>query len=144
MKKTLMLLCLTCLLAIPCLTACGSTKAKIYGIHAGIGLTESNDLFGNALADETTLAENDYILQYGRAYCFSVAYTAGGGSQYPLISADKIKLRYDDDALAIEQITESIGDVISYRLILNKSVVNTAVIVEVDEYTCTVIVSADR
>lgn len=125
------------------LTACGSTKAKIHGIHTCVGLPENGKTFSNTLADENTTFENDYILQYGQTYHLLVTYTAGGGSQYPVLSADNVKLYYDDNVLEIKQPVESIDDVICYQFTCKESITCTAVIIEVDgEYTTSVIISA--
>ncbi len=125
------------------LTACGSTTAKIYGIHACVELPENGNVFSYTLADENTLFENDYVLQYGQTYHLLVAYTAGGGSQYPVMSVDAIKLYYDDNALEINQPIENIDEVICYQLTCKESIAYTAVIIEVDgEYFDTVIISA--
>lgn len=143
MKKAFAVIGSLCLLAAPIgLTACGSDEAKIYGIHAAVVSPENDYAFSRALADETTLFEDDYILQNGQTYHLSVGYSASGGSKYPIMSADKIKLYYDDDALEIEQASKNKGEVIRYRVTCKKAVVNTAVIVEVDEYSYTVIISA--
>ena len=112
------------------LTACGSTKAKIHGIHTCVGLPENGKTFSN-------------ILQYGQTYHLLVTYTAGGGSQYPVLSADNVKLYYDDNVLEIKQPVESIDDVICYQFTCKESITCTAVIIEVDgEYTTSVIISA--
>ena len=125
------------------LTACGSTKAKIYGIHTCIGLPENGNVFNYTLADENTPFENDYLLQCGQTYHLLVAYSAGRGSQYPVMSAKTIKLYYDDNALEINQPFESIDEVICYQLTCKNSIAYTAVIVEVEgEYSSTVIISA--
>lgn len=143
MKKLSIFLCSLCLLMVFGLTACGSTKAKIYGIHSCVGLPENGNVFSYALADENTLFENDYVLECGQTYHLLVAYSAGGGSQYPVMSANTIKLYYDDNALEINQPFESIGEVICYQLTCRESIAYTAVIVEVDgEYSSTVIISA--
>ena len=88
------------------LTACGSTKAKVYGIVACIGLPEDDDaaygVYNSPYADKTTLVKDDYVLEVGKTYHILVAYSAGGGSQYPAIAnPESVIFNYDTNALEI-------------------------------------------
>lgn len=133
------------------LTACGSTVAKITGLCAGVG-TENIDplIYGNPLWNDETLTNDDYALQVGQNYLLGVAYAQRGGSRLNLLNIDIITLKYDSEVLEIippdekYETGESKWDrVINYTLTCKKAVVNTAVIVEVGEYSCTVIISAE-
>lgn len=125
------------------LMACGSTYAKVTGIMAGIGTEQIHPLvYGNPLWDNQTIAENDYILQVGQDYLLGVTYAQSGGSIVCSISTESIKLKYDTEVLNITSPEETDMDVY-YNLTCIKAVVNTAIIVEVDnKYTYTVIISA--
>ena len=143
MKKIFVALLTFCILLLSFgLTACGSTKAKINGIRSCVGLPENGKVFSSTLADETTLTENDYNLQSGKTYYLLIAYSASGGSRYPAMPAEKIKLYYDDKTLEIGQALNGNDEVIYYPLTCKKEVAYAAIIVEVDEYTYTVIINA--
>ena len=79
---------------------------RLYGINASIGLPEDNDVYGiynSPYADKTTLAKDDYVLEVGKTYYISVGYSAGGGSQYPVITnPESVVFKYDTDALEIQ------------------------------------------
>ncbi len=147
MKKIFTALCLFCVLLLPFgLTACGTTRAKVTGIMAGIG-TEQNHpfVYGNPFEDNETITENDYILQVGESYLLGVTFTQYGGSIVRSINTEIISLKYDAEILEITPPEEKEGMEVYYNLMCKKAVVNTAVIVEVDnygEYSYTVIISA--
>ncbi len=112
---------------------------------ADIG-TEQNQplLYGNPLLDSQTVAENDYILQVGQDYLLGVAYTQAGGSILKLLSAEAITLKYDTEVLEITPPDGKMSEVVYYHFTCKKAVVNTAIIVEVDnEHTYSMIVTAE-
>lgn len=147
MKRLSIIICTLCLMLMPFgLTACGTTEAKVTGIMAGIG-TERNHpfVYGNPFEDNETITENDYILQVGESYLLGVTFTQYGGSIVHSIVTDAITLKYDVEILEITLPDEKEGVEVYYNLSCKKAVVNTAVIVEVDnygEYSYTVIISA--
>lgn len=128
------------------LTACGTTEAKVTGIMAGIGTEEHHPfVYGNPFEDNETITENDYILQVGESYLLGVTFTQYGGSKVRSINTEIISLKYDAEVLEITPPEEKEGMKVYYNLTCKKAVVNTAVIVEVDnygEYSYTVIISA--
>lgn len=130
------------------LTACGSTKAKIYGISASIGLPEDNDVYGiynSPYADKTTLAKDAYILEVGKTYYILVGYSAGGGSQYPVITnPESVVFKYDTDALEIQSVTPNDGEIKHYALICKKAIRYSAILIELDEYSYTIIISTNQ
>ncbi len=147
MKRLSIIICTLCLMLLPFgLTACGTTEAKVTGIMAGIG-TERNHpfVYGNPFEDNETITENDYILQVGESYLLGVTFTQYGGSKVRSINTEIISLKYDAEVLEITPPEEKEGMEVYYNLTCKKAVVNTAVIVEVDnygEYSYTVIISA--
>ena len=147
MKRLSIIICMLCIMLLPfSLTACGTTKAKVTGIMAGIG-TEQNHpfVYGNPFEDNETITENDYILQVGESYLLGVTFTQYGGSIVRSINTEIISLKYDAEVLEITLPEEKEGMEVYYNLTCKKAVVNTAVIVEVDnygEYSYTVIISA--
>ena len=147
MKRLSIIICTLCLMLMPFgLTACGTTEAKVTGIMAGIG-TERNHpfVYGNPFEDNETITENDYILQVGESYLLGVTFTQYGGSKVRSINTEIISLKYDAEVLEITPPEEKEGMEVYYNLTCKKAVVNTAVIVEVDnygEYSYTVIISA--
>lgn len=147
MKKIFTTLCLFCVMLLPFgLTACGTTEAKVTGIMAGIGTEEHHPfVYGNPFEDNETITENDYILQVGESYLLGVTFTQYGGSKVRSINTEIISLKYDAEVLEITPPEEKEGMKVYYNLTCKKAVVNTAVIVEVDnygEYSYTVIISA--
>lgn len=96
----------------------------------------NNDLFNNR-----TVAENDYILQAGESYLFCIEYIATGGSRYPELNAEYLCFYYDEDVLEIVHSAEDARKA-EYTLICKTIVEYTAVTVEVDEFSCYVIISA--
>ncbi len=130
------------------LTACGSTKAKTYGIVASIGLPEDNDVYGvyNSIhSDTTTLEENDYVLEESKTYHILVGYSAGGGSQYPVINnPESVVFKYDTDALEIQSVTPNDGEIKHYALVCKKAIRYSAILIELDEYSYTIIVSTNQ
>ena len=151
MKKIFIALCSVCVMLLSfCLTACGSTFAKVTGIIAGVGTEQISPLvYGNPLWNNETLTNDDYALQVGQNYLLGVTYAQSGGSRLKLLNIEIIALKYDSEVLEItppDEIDETgkskWDEIINYKLICKKAVVNTAIIVEVDEYTCTVIISA--
>lgn len=142
MKKFFIGLAAVCVMLLPFgLASCGSTKAKISGIYASAVMPEA-DAYSDTLADGRTIAENAYALRVGEAYQLAVMYTASGGSQYPVLRIDGITLRYDSDIFEIDQPTEKYMEVARYRLTCKRAVDYSAIIVEVDKYSYSVIVSA--
>lgn len=147
MKRLSIIICTLCLMLLPFgLTACGTTEAKVTGIMAGIG-TERNHpfVYGNPFEDNETITENDYILQVGESYLLGVTFTQYGGSKVRSINTEIISLKYDAEVLEITPPEEKEDMEVYYNLTCKKAVVNTAVIVEVDnygEYSYTVIISA--
>lgn len=147
MKRLSIIICMLCIILLPFgLTACGTTEAKVTGIMAGIG-TERNHpfVYGNPFEDNETITENDYILQVGESYLLGVTFTQYGGSKVRSINTEIISLKYDAEVLEITPPEEKEGMKVYYNLTCKKAVVNTAVIVEVDnygEYSYTVIISA--
>lgn len=147
MIKIFTTLCLFCVMLLPFgLTACGTTEAKVTGIMAGIGTEEHHPfVYGNPFEDNETITENDYILQVGESYLLGVTFTQYGGSKVRSINTEIISLKYDAEVLEITPPEEKEGMKVYYNLTCKKAVVNTAVIVEVDnygEYSYTVIISA--
>lgn len=151
MKKLLFLICSLCITVLSFgLTACGSTFAQVTGIMAGIGTEQISPLvYGNPLWNNETLTNDDYDLQVGQNYLLGVTYAQSGGSRLKLLNTEIIALKYDSEVLEItppDEIDETgkskWDEVINFTLTCKKAVVNTAIIVEVDEYTCTVIISA--
>ena len=147
MKRLSIIICTLYLMLLPFgLTACGTTEAKVTGIMAGIG-TERNHpfVYGNPFEDNETITENDYILQVGESYLLGVTFTQYGGSKVRSINTEIISLKYDAEVLEITPPEEKEDMEVYYNLTCKKAVVNTAVIVEVDnygEYSYTVIISA--
>ena len=127
------------------LTACGSTHAKVTGIMADIGTEQYQPLlYGNPLLENQTITENDYNLQVGQDYLLGVTYTQSGGSILTLLSAETITLKYDTEVLGLTPPDETMSEVVYYQLTCKKAVVNTALIVEVDnKYTCVMIITAE-
>lgn len=151
MKKLILLFCSLCLLLPLGLTACGSTEAKIYGIGACVGLPEENGQYGiidSPLADKTTLAENDFVLEIGKTYNLRVDYIAGGGSQYPVLLAENFVLKYDTDIFNIVPVYDEncLGEnkpLRYYNLTCKQATSYSTIIIEANEqYTCNVIISA--
>jgi hypothetical protein len=150
MKKLLFLFCsLSAILAFV-LTACGSTFATIYGIRACINLPETYEKYGlydETLADKTTLAENDFILEVGKTYILYVNYEAGRGSRYPIMYAKDLVLKYDTDLFDIEEEVYDNDDSAPlkyYNLTCKQAVKYTSIIIEANEqYTYTVIISVN-
>lgn len=130
------------------LTACGSTYAEIYGIVACIGLPEDDDAYGvynSPFADKTTLEKNDYVLEVGKTYHILVAYSAGGGSKYPVIAnPESVIFHYDTDNLEIQSIMPNDGTIKHYALSCKQAIRYSAILIELDEYSYTIIVSANR
>lgn len=145
MKKLLVVVSAMCVFLCLGLTACGSTYAKITGVIAGVGTDDEHPLeYNNSLSNTETLSPDDYVLQVGESYILAVAYTASGGSRFPLIDTENIELKYDTEILQIEQISKNIGDVVKYSLTCKKAVAYTSILVEVSgEYYYTVIISAN-
>lgn len=152
MKKFFISLCLICIIALSCgLTACGSTTAKITGLCASVGTEQMNPFdYDNPLLNDETLTNDDYTLRVGQNYLLGVAYAQRGGSKLNWLNADIITLKYDSEVLELIPPDEKYetgeskwDEVINYTLTCKKAVVNTAIIVEVSEYTCTVIISAE-
>lgn len=111
---------------------------------ANIG-TEQNHpfVYDNPFENNETITENDYNLQVGQNYLLGVTFTQYGGSIVRSINTEIISLKYDAEVLEITPPEENEGMEIFYNLTCKKSVVNTAVIVEVDgEYSDIVIISA--
>lgn len=127
------------------LTACGSTRAKVVGMWAAVGI-DKDYTFGNGndvqFSDNETIADNDYILQVGQNYLLGVAYLQSGGSILNNLSTEFITLKYDSEVLEITPPEEKEGAEVYYNLTCKKSVQYTAVIIEVDGYSYTVIISA--
>jgi len=125
--------------------ACGSTVCKITGCYGGIvrqGEYYSDDA-QNPFTDKSTVMENDYLLEVGKAYDLIVSYTATGGSRFPVMSAENVRLRYDADALEISLVSESTGEVLRYGLICKHAVINAAVIAEVyGKYSFCLVITA--
>ncbi|MCX4312350.1 MAG: hypothetical protein OSJ83_00610 [Clostridia bacterium] len=131
------------------LTACGSDYAKIYGIVACVGASEDNDptygVYYSPYADKTTLAEDDYILEVGKTYHILVDYSYGGGSRVPVITdAESVIFKYDTDALEIQSVTPNDRQVKHYSLICKQAIRYSAILIELDEYSYTLIVSANK
>lgn len=130
------------------LTACGSTYAEIYGIVACIGLPEDDDAYGvynSPFADKTTLEKNDYVLEVGKTYHILVAYSAGGGSKYPVIAnPESVIFHYDTDNLKIQSIMPNDGAIKHYALSCKQAIRYSAILIELDEYSYTIIVSTTR
>lgn len=123
-------------------TACGRDYAKIVGIKAGIGTTPENAFYyNNDLLNNRTVAENDYILQAGESYSFCIECIATGGSRFPELNAEYLCFYYDEDVLEIVHSAEEARKA-EYTLICKTIVEYTAVTVEVDEFSCSVIISA--
>lgn len=122
-------------------TACGRDYAKLVGIKAGIGTTPENAFnYNNDLFNNRTVAENDYILQAGESYSFCIECIATGGSRYPELNAEYLCFYYDEDVLEIAHSAEDARKA-EYTLICKTIVEYTAVTVEVDEFSCSVIIS---
>lgn len=121
---------------------------RLYGINASIGLPEDNDVYGiynSPYADKTTLAKDDYVLEVGKTYYISVGYSAGGGSQYPVITnPESVVFKYDTDALEIQSVTPNDGEIKHYALICKKTIRYSAILIELDEYSYTIIVSTNQ
>lgn len=144
MKKYFIALCVVSVILFSfALTACGSTYAKVVGMYAVVG-TDKNYMFGNdsPFLDSETVTDNDYILEVEQSYLLGIAYIQSGGSKLKTINAENIKLKYDTEVLEITLPEEKEGAEVYYNLICKKSVSYTAVIVEIEEYTYTVIISA--
>lgn len=145
MKKLLFFICGLCITVLSfSLTACGTTYAKVTGIMTGIG-TEQNHPFAydNPFEDNETITENDYNLQVGQNYLLGVTFTQYGGSIVRSINTEIVSLKYDAEVLEITPPEENEGMEVYFNLTCKKSVVNTAVIVEVDgKYSDIVIISA--
>lgn len=144
MKKYFIALCAVSVILFSfTLTACGSTYAKVVGICAAVG-TDKNYMFGNdsPFLDSETVTDNDYILEVEQSYLFGIAYIQRGGSKLKTINAENIKLKYDTEVLEITPPEEKEGAEVYYSLICKKSVSYTTVIVEIEEYTYTIIISA--
>ena len=124
------------------LAACGTTYAKITGIFAGIG-TEQTDpfVYDNPLLNDNTITEYDYILQVDKSYLFGVTYLQSGGSIICSMNHKNVSLKYDEDVLEIVY-SNNEGEAAFYNLTCKKEVEYTAVIIEVEEYTYTIIISA--
>lgn len=127
------------------LTACGSTYAEIVGVAAVIGVEGEHPFERDEnLCNADTLAENDYILQVGESYILAVTYIATGGSRYPIINAQDITLRYDEEIFEIVQISQDKSDPVLYSLVCKTDTAYAAILVEVGEKYCTsVIISAN-
>lgn len=152
MKRFFIALCSVCVMLLSFgLTACGSTFAKVTGIMAGVGTEQIDPLvYGNPLWNNETLTNDDYDLQVGQNYLLGVTYAQSGGSRLKLLNTEIITLKYDSEVFEItppDEIDETgkskWDEVINFTLTCKKAVVNTAIIVEVGEYTCTVIISAE-
>lgn len=128
------------------LTACGSTRAKVVGMWAAVGI-DKDYTFGNGndspFSDNETIADNDYILQVGQDYLLGVAYLQSGGCILNHLSTEFITLKYDTEILEITPPEEKEGAEVYYNLTCKKGVQYTAVIVEVGGYSYTVIISTD-
>lgn len=147
MKKNFIALCSVCVMLLSlCLTACGTTHAKIVGIMTGIVAEYDHTYsytYGNPLSDNKTLVDYDYNLQVGQDYFLAVTYSQTGGSIICSITTEHITLKYDTEVLEITLPEEKEGVEVFYTLKCKKPVVNTAVIVEVDcEYSEIVIINA--
>lgn len=147
MKKLFIALCMICIIALSCgLTACGTSRAKVVGMWAAVGI-DKDYTFGNgndsSFSDNETIADNDYILQVGQNYLLGVALLQSGGSILNYLSTEFITLKYDSEVLEITPPEEKEGAEVYYNLTCKKSVQYTAVIIEVDEYSYTVIISAE-
>ncbi len=147
MKKFFIFICALCIAVLSFgLTACGTTHAKVVGIMTGVVAEHDRNYsytYGNPLSDNETLVENDYILQVGQNYFLAVTYIQTGGSIIRSITTENITLKYDTQVLEITMPEVNEGEEVLYGLTCKNSVVNTAVIVEVDGKYCeTVIISA--
>jgi hypothetical protein len=149
MKKKLSIFMFLLLLIISLtLTACGSTYAEIYGIVACIGVPEDDDAYGvynSTFADKTTLEEHDYVLEVGKTYYILVAYSAGNGSKYPVIAnPESVIFHYDTNNLEIQSVMPNDKSIKHYALTCKQAIRYSAILIELDEYSYTIIVSANR
>lgn len=143
MKKLSIFLCVVCAMLLSVgLTSCGSTKAKISAIYASAVMPDETDIRSDTLADSRTFAENTYTLQVGATYHLAVMYVASGGSQYPVLHIDEINLHYDSEIFEIVKPTEKYMQVARYQLTCKRAVDYSAIIVEVGNYSYSVIISA--
>lgn len=147
MKKFFIALCLICIITLSCgLTACGSKWAEVVGLYAAVGIDKDYTFENgnnNPFSDNETIANNDYILQVGQNYLLGVAYIQRNGSRLHCLNTDNITLKYDSEVLEITPPEEKEGAEVYYNLTCKKIVQYTAVIIEVGEYSYTVIISAE-
>lgn len=145
MKKFFIALCLICTMLLSFgLTACGSKWAEVVGLYAAVGI-DKNYTFGNdsPFSNNETVTDNDYIVQVGQNYLLGVAYIQRNGSRLHCLNTDNITLKYDSEVLEITPPEEKEGAEVYYNLTCKKIVQYTAVIIEVGEYSYTVIISAE-
>lgn len=116
--------------------------AKITGIKVSVVLPDA-DNYSDALADGSTLCENDYVLATGKSYQLTVEYTASGGSKFPgFDDINDIELFYDSEIFKITPPNVEFVQTVRYELVCLRSVNYAAVIVQEGEYTASVIISA--
>lgn len=143
MKKIPVVFCTMCVIASAIYFAsCGLGYAKITGIKVSVVLPDA-DNYSDALADSSTLCENDYVLETGKSYQLTVEYTATGGSKFPGFGdINDIELFYDSETFKITPPNVEFVQTVRYELVCLRSVNYAAVIVQVGEYTASVIISA--
>ena len=123
-------------------SACGTKDAKVTGIEAGIiGLNE-NDFHLSTLSDNTTLNNNDYVLNVGEQYRLVVGFTYYGGSRQPgFWHGNDIKLYFDSNLFQIGEPSADTGQLI-YPLECKQDFTYAAILIELSEqYHTEVIVS---
>lgn len=142
MKKKIFLLFILFLLFSLGLISCGRGYAKITGIYVCVTLP-NDDLANTHLLDENTITENDYILQAGKEYDLTVTYTAYGGSRYPVLFSDNIKLHYDENYFEVSRKSnDKYMQTMRYNLVCKCDIDYAAILVEVDEkYFTSIIIS---
>lgn len=143
MKIFSVLICILCTISLLFgLSACGSDEAKVSGIYVSVVIPD-DDNYSDALADGSTAIKNAYALQVGNEYDLTIEYCASGGSKYPILTIDDIVLRYNTDIFKITRPAENHMQVARFKLTCKYAVDYSAVLIEVREYSHSVIISAN-
>lgn len=141
MKKLFVIVLIA--LSLASFAACGTSYGKITGIRAGIiNFGSDGDCYSKECTDDSTLAENDYIIRVGEQYQIVVQLTYTGGSIQPGIeSAENVKIVFDSNLLQIGEPSANHGN-LYYPLACKNEFTCTAILIEDGDYHAEVIVSA--
>ena len=145
MKKLFVTLLLA--LSLASFTACGTSEGRITGIRAGIiNFGSDGDSYSKDCIDDSTMTENDYLVNVGEQYQIVIELTYTGGSIVPGIeseAAKDIKLILDDGLLHIGEPSANHG-YLYYPFECKIEFTCAAILIEYGEFHTEVIVSTRK